>query len=517
MIKKSRFRFFFPEICFLLFLASLALSLAGPRWGRQNVAEYRRGLDVILALDLSRSMYVRDCPPPAGQSRPVSRLERALAAGRALTAALPEIRFGIALGQGRGVLALPLTWDREAVLTFLDSLDRPLITGGGTNLESLVDAAREGFKVNFPTRRAIVIFSDGEAHMGSLDAALERALEEGISLSILALGSEEGGPVPLVPLEIAGTTGKKEEAGDFLLDEEGEPVISRRRGALLRKAAEKTGGFYADGGEDKAPALLAEYLRSLASLAHSSFQRRESRPRWALFLGSAIVFLALSRLAGLELRSGPGKKPAAKKAARRAALLGVLLLISPLFNSCEAVQGMFLVMEGNYLSRRSRHTEAITSYLKALEYPGAAPYAEYGLGSLYLSLNETSAALERFEAAEKSLNQAGKENPELLFRLYYNAGIAYFEKEGFDQAAASFRRALEIDGGRIEAKRNLELSLLSVSRPETSSAAPPSREKAGHEGGEAGIAVLFEYLRQKDRDRWKSREWKTGSDSGPDY
>jgi Ca-activated chloride channel family protein len=161
------------------------------------------------------------------------------------------------------------------------------------------------------------------------------------------------------------------------------------------------------------------------------------------------------------------------------------------------------------------YTEAITAYRSSLAFPAAAPYGEYGLGVIYLSLDEGEAALERFAAAEKALAASGgEEHRELRYRIHYNRGVIRFRNGDYAAAAGEFRRALETDGSHVEAKRNLELSLLSAGRRE--SAVPVPFDGRGDAG--EGAKVLFDYLRQKEQDRWRSREWAEDAPlSGPDY
>jgi Ca-activated chloride channel family protein len=186
------------------------------------------------------------------------------------------------------------------------------------------------------------------------------------------------------------------------------------------------------------------------------------------------------------------------------------------FSACSPVPGQLLVMEGNFFNSRGMYTEAIASYLKALDYAGAAPYAEYGLGSVYFSLDEGDAALERFAASETAMGElGGGEHPELVYRLRYNAGIVRFEQGDYAGAADAFREALKIDGSRLEAKRNLELSLLAGFRELSAPAAPSAGERPEER---ERAELLFEYIREKERDRWKSREWiEEDTPSGPDY
>jgi Ca-activated chloride channel family protein len=497
LAREFRFRMIYGDFFFLVFLACLVFALAGPRWGVRIIADYRRGVDVILALDISRSMQV---PDAGGDSRlessasrlesSASRLEAGLRIARDLASSLGDIRMGAAVGRGRGVPAVPLTYDVEAVLNFLDSLDGFSLTGTGTNLESLVDAAAGAFREDSPGRRGIILFSDGEALSGSLETALNRARNKGITVSAVGLGSDEGGPVPVE---------KSPGAPDGrLLSENGEPVISRRRSELLKSAAEKSGGLYIDGGRGDAALIAADYIRSLSAESGLRGHRRESSPRWRLFVVAALVSLGLSRF----LSFGRRKKKKVLQAVCAVFFLGT---------SCSKIEGKLYVMEGNFFNSRGMFTEAIGSYLKALDYPEAAPYGEYGLGSVYFALEEGKAALERYKAAEEELR--GNSHNELLYRIRYNTGIIHFEEGDFTGAAEAFRNALEIDSGRIEAKRNLELSLLTLSRNSSSQA---SSLGPGREGGETETSALFEYLRKKEQQQWKSRESETAP-AGMDY
>jgi Ca-activated chloride channel family protein len=203
-------------------------------------------------------------------------------------------------------------------------------------------------------------------------------------------------------------------------------------------------------------------------------------------------------------------------------LPGFFVLIAallPLTVSCSrgsGTAGKLLLLGGNFLSARGMYTEAILAYLKALEYDAIAPYAEYGLGAVYLSLDEEAAALQRFAAAEERLAGTPREDHrELIYRINYNRGVVRFHAGDFAAAADQFRAALETDSSRREAKRNLELSLLSLAGQ--SSGASSSRTVNPQEEQE-GYRALFDYIRRKEQDQWKSREWSGDDDfTGPDY
>ena len=194
------------------------------------------------------------------------------------------------------------------------------------------------------------------------------------------------------------------------------------------------------------------------------------------------------------------------------------IIFSILLGGCSGnsgVSGKLLIMEGNFQNARGDHTGAISSYMQALEHAQAAPYSEFGLGSVYFALGEEKAALERFAQAEKMLETSDSTaNRELHYRIHYNTGVVLFSEGDFSGATESFREALKIDGGKKDAKRNLELSILSLARENISGS---GRNDGENESGE-NRAILFEYMRQKEFNQWKSREWQQEEDfNGPDY
>ena len=537
LFRELRLRMILADVFFLFFTGFLIIALAGPRWGLRIVSDYRRGVDVILAFDISRSMNVRDCLPLAphgggsgdsGRSASqsgISRLDRGIGIAQDLAATLGDIRLGAVIGKGRGVLAVPLTYDSETILNFLYGLDSMAVTGAGTNLESLIDAASASFQDSVPSRRGIILFSDGEALTGSLQTAMEKARKAGIALSVVGLGSDEGGPVPI-------EAGPETPAG-VLLAADGSPVISARQAESLRNGAEKSGGVYVDGGRNDAATVLAEYVNSLSAESRLTGHRREANPRWRIFVLAAMACLAGARILGFSRRGQRQDRLAFREnipsdGGRLKKLRGgkkngaVLLCLFCLFlaSSCGRAQGKLLIMEGNFFNTRGFYTDAISSYLKALNDTEAAPYAEYGLASAYFSLEEGEAALERYKAAEMDLLELkGDDHPELRYRIYYNMGIIYFEKGEYAEAAKAFRDALKVDGSRIEAKRNLELSLLTINRTSSPQAiSPQGKTEDGRQGSGGASSTLFEYLRQKEQEQWKSKEWTEENDtSGLDY
>ncbi|MCL2806084.1 MAG: VWA domain-containing protein [Treponema sp.] len=464
-------------ILFRLFLACVIIALASPRWGMGFApAEYRRGLDIVFALDISRSMDIRDT---SGES---SRLEKGLSIAQECITSVTGARFAAAVGRGRGYLAVPLVHDSEAILVFMESIDSSSMTGRSTNIESLIETAARAFQNTSAARRVIVLVSDGESHSGIMRNALNFCVRESIIVNAVAVGSDEGRLIP--------------EQTD---NPDAHMVLSRRDAAAMRSAAERTGGIYIDGNRDDAASVLSSHLLSLAqetefSQTESEDSKKEPKQRRTLFVILALIFFAASKF--VTRFNFPGLN---------AAFLSVLII----FSSC--TEGKMLLLEANYLSSRGRHDEAVAPYLKALNHADAAPYAEYGLGLAFYSLDELETALTRYGNSQILLKPlAGNEHRELRYRNHYNSGIIHFEEGDYHSAADAFRDALRTDPRRLDAKRNLELSLISI----TMEANAQNRTDGRQEQKE----ILFEFLRLEEQQKWRSREWAPEEQYlGPDY
>ena len=458
-------------IFFAVFAVFAVIAAIGPRWGTGFTAsEYRRGLDAVFALDISRSMDIRDAQTGGVQSR----LERGVAIAGESAAVVSGARFAAAIGRGRGYLAVPLTYDNEAALTFIKSIDGSSMTGRSTNLESLVEAAADAFQGSSPARKVIVLVSDGESHSGVFRNALNRCVKDGVIICAVAVGSDEGRPAPENPE-----------------NPQAPAAVSRRDAAVMRTAAERTGGIYIDGSRNDAAANLSSYLLSLAQETGGGSQSGPKQRR-SFFIILAIIAYGICKAAPLLPRLP----------------LFSMLAVFIIFTSCS--KGKLLLMEANYLNSRGRYDEAIISYLEALNYEDSSPYAEYGLGLTFYSLDERKAALKRYESSQKILEKfTDSGHRELRYRNHYNSGVIFFEEGDFHSAAAAFKEALRADPERIEAKRNLELSLMSISM---------EKESNNREMRQETREILFEYIQEREQQQWKSREWSAEEKyTGPDY
>jgi len=449
---------------FFLFAVFAVIAVLNPKWGTQlTVSEYRRGLDTVFAIDVSRSMDIHDAQTDGAQSR----LERGALIASETVKAVTGARFAVAIGRSKGYLSVPLAWDNEAPLSFLHALDAASMTGRSTNLEALLEAAADAFDESSPAKKVIVLVSDGESLGGILGNALNRCIKEDIIVNTVALGSDKGRPVPQYS--------NNAEAS----------IISRRDTAVMRMAAEKTDGIYIDGSRDDAAVVLANHLLSISQQTGAGRSHPGPKERRTFFIILAIIAYGISKFIPLL----PG--------------IPLVPLAAIIFTLTSCSEGKLLLLEANYLQTRGRYDEALLRYLKAQGYEDAAPYAEYGLGLTLYLLDESKAALKSFDNSQKileSLPDSG--HNELRFRNSYNSGIIFFEEGDYKSAADAFKDALRADGRKIEAKRNLELSLMSAARQAKENNTNEKRQE--NEMKE----MLFNLIREEEQRLWKSREWE---------
>src|SRR5438034_10329126 len=212
----------------LLLGLSLALvSLAQPRWGYTFEDVKRKGLDLLIAVDTSRSMLSNDVQP--------NRIERVKLATQDLINELQGDRVGLIAFAGRAFLQAPLTIDYEAGMESINDLDTQTIPEGGTNISSAIALATQSFGKSAVGNRALIIFTDGEELTGDAVKAAKAAADAGVRIFTVGVGTAQGSLIP-----ISGEDGETA----FVKDSAGQVVKSKLDEKRLREVAQATGGFY---------------------------------------------------------------------------------------------------------------------------------------------------------------------------------------------------------------------------------------------------------------------------------
>lgn len=212
----------------LLGVTFLSLALARPQWGRKLEEVRRRGVDVMIALDVSSSMLAEDVKP--------SRLARSREEVASLLDSLEGDRVGLVAFAGEASVVCPLTLDYAAVRVFLDVLDPGLLPVPGTAVAEAIKKATQAFESKERRYKVLVIITDGESHEGNALEAAKEAAGQGVVIYTLGAGTGAGSPIP-VRGENGAVTGYKQ-------DRKGRVVTSRLDPVSLAEIAEAAGGRY---------------------------------------------------------------------------------------------------------------------------------------------------------------------------------------------------------------------------------------------------------------------------------
>ena len=401
-----------------------AVALSGPRWGEERIVTETRGLNLVLAIDISRSMLAEDVKP--------SRLGRALREARRLVQDLDGDRLGLSAFAGTSYILSPLSVDGSALTLYLDALDPDVASEGGT---SLGPALAQGIDLLHASPeiadRVLVMFTDGEAH-DSVEQAVQEARRLaglGIHLILVAEGGKQ--PVRIPVRDDRGTLVSWQQ------DESGKQILTSRRDDGLGAIADAAQGtIVAAELPDQAGAvrdLVASYKRATAT--ESRTQR--GRPRaWIPLL-----------LAGLVL--------AAQTFTRRtAALIGLLLCVVP------ALQAQRPRSPAEKAWDKGDSRAAAAAYLAELKTHEDDDTAWYNTGTAALAAGDAALARSTLARAAASLD------PELRFRALYNLGLLGLREAKSDSASRdahladaerAYREALLLQPDNIRAKWNLEL------------------------------------------------------------
>lgn len=418
-------------------VALAVLALARPQWGFSWEEVAQKGLDIVVAIDTSRSMLAADIPP--------NRLERAKLAAMDLMKLAKNDRLGLVAFAGSSFLQCPLTLDEEAFRQGVAALDVNIIPQGGTAIGETIQTALAAFKEG-ENHKILVLFTDGEDHEAGVLEAAKAASAKGLRIFTIGVGSAAGELI-----RVRDEKGKM----DFLKDESGNVVKSRLNETLLQQIAGAAGGFYLPLRGANTMDLL--YERGLAPLPKSEFnaklmQRHHERFYWPL--GIAVVLLVVEMFLPERQkvrRPVPGTQ--APTSAAAAALLYLLFaILSPLSASASSATAL-----KNYES--GKYDAALKEYDRLrLQRPEDAR----------LAFNAGAAAYQakQFEDATRHFSGAtGARDPKLAQSAFYNLGNAYFQlgdaaaeaaqkQEAWESAVGFYDTALKLNSADTDAKHN---------------------------------------------------------------
>jgi Ca-activated chloride channel homolog len=422
--------------------ALLLLALARPQWGFTWEEAKQRGLDVVVAIDTSRSMLAPDVRP--------NRLARAKLAALDLKRLARSDRVGLVAFAGTAFLQCPLSFDDEAFRQSLDALDVTVIPQGGTALAEAIQCAQAAFKEKSENHKVIVLFSDGEDHDGSAAEAAQQAAKEGLRVFTIGVGTGAGELI-----RATDSSGKT----DYIRDNDGNVVKSHLNEPLLKEIAQKGNGFYMLlSGANTIDMLYERGLAPLPKMELSAHRVRRFHERYQWLLGLTLLALIVEmflpdrkRVQRTEAIAN-ASNPELRKAV---VILFALMLPSMLWASSASALKQY---------QTGRFGSAFSEYEKLLkDKPDDA--------RLHFNAGAAAYRAKNYAEAQKQLNAAiFSEDLQLQQKSYYNLGNAQFRageeiedlekrKQAWEQATNSYDSALKLNAKDIDAKYNMDLVL----------------------------------------------------------
>ncbi len=477
------------------------VSLAQPRWGYTFEDVKRKGLDLLIAVDTSRSMLSNDVQP--------NRLERVKLAAQDLINELQGDRVGLIAFAGRAFLQAPLTIDYEAVMESVNDLDTQTIPEGGTNISSAITLAAQSFGKSAVGNRALIVFTDGEELSGDAVKAAKAASDAGVRIFTIGVGTPQGSLVPI-------TSENGETA--FVKDSAGQVVKSKLDEKRLREIAQATGGFYIQ--LENGPRTMRQiYDEGLAKMQAAQIDVRLSRrpiERYEWPLGAALIALSLSILIG-ERKRARERTHVAVPVKMTAATVVLMIIFCQL--ALGATSGLEAYRDGKFEDAYSQFQETLKSHPQSR----AENKLQFDSGAAAYKLKDYSKALESFSQALLS-----PETP-LQSKSHYNLGNTLYQRgetqksddkklSDWTNALDHYEETLKLESQNKEAKDNYDYvkkkieELKNKKRPEqqpSPSPSPPQKDKKDKQNQQQQQGQGQQ--QQKDQQQQKQQQQQQGS------
>lgn len=273
-----------PDIKFWLLFVSIGLFsvlLARPQFGSKLETVKRKGVEVMIALDISNSMLAQDVQP--------SRLEKAKRLVSKLVDEMENDKVGMIVFAGDAFTQLPITSDYISAKMFLESINPSLISKQGTAIGTAINLAMRSFTPQESVGRAIIVITDGENHEGGAVEAAKEAAEKGIQVNVLGVGVPDGAPIPV------------EGTNDFRRDREGNVIVTRLNEAMCQEIAKDGNGIYVRvDNSNLAQKAIEQEINKMAkadveSKVYTEFNEQFQAVAWIILILLLVEMLILDR------------------------------------------------------------------------------------------------------------------------------------------------------------------------------------------------------------------------------
>lgn len=405
-------------------MALLVLTFANLRLPTGIEKVERKGIDLIIALDVSKSMLAKDVAP--------SRLERAKQFLGKLTDQMKDNRVGIVVFAGKAYLQMPLTGDLAAAKMYINSSDPSSIPTQGTVMADALNMSYTAFNPAEKKYKTILLVSDGEDHEPGAEEAAKQLAAEGVQILTVGMGSVEG------------ATLFDEETGGVKTDEQGQVVVSKLNEANLEAIAKKGNGAYQRfTSVDAAVSFVNSYIKGMDQRTFTDKSLILFKSLYPYLLGLTFIFLIIEMLLN-ENRNIRVMKTTA------------LLLIGMVFNfsSATAQSADKLIKEGNKAYTNKSYDIAKIQYQGAIAEDPANTKSVFNLGNAYYKAGQKDSALLQYDLASKQFKDAESKGKSL-----YNKGVVLQNDKKLPECIEAYKQALRLNQNDEDARHNLQKAL----------------------------------------------------------
>ena len=272
---RSNFKLNLKLVLELFIILFLSIALANPKIGTELKSINREGVDIVFAIDVSKSMLAEDVAP--------NRLTRSKRIISEIINSLSSDRVGIVAYAAQAIPQVPLTTDFASVKNFLQIIDTDMLSSQGTSIDSALNLSVNFFDQNSDTNRVLILISDGEDHDDIPDSIIKLISENNINLITIGIGQEAG---TTIPIKIDGTV------DSYKKDINGDVVITKRNSDFLLKIASSSKGEYIDGNfTEDALELVKAKLDKIDKSEFESSQFVEYKQQFQIFILLSLLFI----------------------------------------------------------------------------------------------------------------------------------------------------------------------------------------------------------------------------------
>ncbi len=392
---------------FLLLLLALffgIIALANLQEPEKNSTLKRAGIDVVIALDLSKSMYAEDVAP--------SRLEKAKLLTSKLIEKLHNNRIGLVFFAGKSYVSVPLTSDMAALKMNLDIASPELIPTQGTVIGEAIEMASQVFNEKETQYKSIILISDGEDHDEKAASAINKAIEKGIKINTIGVGSSEGTKIPL-----------PNSNQQYVIDQEGNVVISKLNEAELIKIAEQGNGIYESlqNIENVSNAIFTE-INGMKQKQLGGDQYMNYKSYFQYFLLLSLLFILIEFFIRLQISK------------KKISVLMMMLFFN--YNSFAQKKNTELYI-GNKNYKEQKFSEAENAYAKIITKNPKNRAAQFNLGNAQYQNKQYDKALKNYE---KVATVSPDKN--LKATAWHNAGNTFADQQKWAESINYYKQAL---------------------------------------------------------------------------